>query len=122
MKKTFKKIALASLAFMPVIASAQASAGRITNLLGVIRDVMNFIIPLLITAGVIYFVWGVVQYIMNAGDEKAREVGRNKMVYGIIGLFVIVSMWGLVQFVGDTTGIGGGSVNPCEINPLDVNC
>ena len=44
----------------------------------------------------------------KAGDEKGREEGKSRMIWGIIGLFVIVSMWGLVRFVGETLGVDPG--------------
>ena len=43
---------------------------------------------------------------MNSGgnSEELRE-GRNTIIYGIIGLFVIVALWGLVLLVKSELGI-----------------
>ena len=47
------------------------------------------------------FFWGLVKFIMKAGDEKAVAEGRRLMLWGIVALFVMVSVWGLVYFIGD---------------------
>ena len=47
------------------------------------------------------FVIGVIQYVI-ASDEEAKTTGRNRMIYGIIGLVVIVALWGLVRIVTNT--------------------
>ncbi len=60
------------------------------------------IIPLLFAIAISVFVWGIIKYIRNAEDSKKREEGRNFMIYGIVSIFVIVSMWGLVGFLRNT--------------------
>ncbi len=60
------------------------------------------IIPLLFAIAISVFIFGVIKYIRNAEDSKKREEGRNFMIYGIVSIFVIVSMWGLVGFLRNT--------------------
>jgi len=64
-------------------------------------DILGALLPLLIAIGVIYFVWGVVSYVIG-DDEEAKEKGRNRIIYGIIGLAVIIGMWGLVKILTNT--------------------
>ena len=70
----------------------------------------KFIIPILVTLAVVIFIWGVSNFVLNAGDEEAREKGKQFMIWGIIALFVIVSVWGIVKLL--TTTFGFGSVIP----------
>lgn len=63
---------------------------------------MEAVIPILFSIAVIVFVWGVFRYVIAEGEEK--QVGKNVMIYGIIGLFVMVSVWGLVNVVYNTFG------------------
>jgi len=62
--------------------------------------------PLLISISVIVFIVGVIKYISNGDDSAKREEGRNFIMYGLIGLFVIVSVWGLVGVLQGTFGLG----------------
>ena len=66
-----------------------------------IGEILNSIIPLMIALAGVYVVWGVVSYII-ADEEEAKKKGRSKIVYGIIGLAIIISLWGLVNLVVKT--------------------
>lgn len=61
--------------------------------------------PLLISMAVIVFVIGVVKYIAGADEEAKRTEGRNFMIYGLVALFVMVSVWGLVGVLQGTFGM-----------------
>lgn len=66
------------------------------------------ILPLMVSVGVLYFVWGVIQYFI-ADSEEAKTKGKDTVVFGVIGLAVIVSTWGLVNIVRSTFGLDKGS-------------
>ena len=68
------------------------------------HQILNSIIPVLIALGVVYFVWGVVQYVI-AGGEEAKKKGRDRIIYGTIGLAVITGLWGLVTIIATTFGL-----------------
>src|SRR3989344_3284825 len=60
---------------------------------------------MVIAAAIVVFFWGVAQYIGGGDDEEKRSKARNTMIYGIIGIFSMVSIWGLVYFMADVLGI-----------------
>lgn len=60
---------------------------------------VNPIIGIVTGLAVIFFIGGLAKFILNAGDEKGREEGKKVMLWGIIALFVIVSMWGIVRIL-----------------------
>ncbi len=96
-----KKIIPLALVTMPFLAMAETIKGIITKITGVI----DVIIPLLITFAVLMLMWGIVQFITAAGDEEKRKKGKELIIYGIIGLFVMVSIWGLVGVLTGTFGL-----------------
>jgi len=63
------------------------------------------VIPLIMSLAVVMFIWGIVQYVISGDDEKKKEKGRNFMIWGIIALAVMVSVWGLVAILRNTFGI-----------------
>ncbi len=78
------------------------------DLLGLIvklQSILNSLVPIMVALGMVYFVWGVVQYVI-ADAEEAKKTGKNRIIYGIIGFAVIVSLWGLVNIVANTFGVG----------------
>lgn len=114
-----KKIFAFSMIFLPMLASAQLSVGE-QNLTGVVRFIqsaMNAATGLITAAAVVWFMWGVFTFIRAAGDEEARKEGSSKMIAGIIGIAVIVSVWGLVRWVTSTTGTGGATAVPTVTLP-----
>jgi hypothetical protein len=58
---------------------------------------------------VVYIVWGAFQMITS---EEKRASGRDTIVYGVIGLFVMISIWGFVNILDRTFNLQGGYVRP----------
>ena len=66
----------------------------------------NSVIPLIFALAVVFFVWGAINVlIINADDEKKREQGKQFMIWGIVALAVMLSIWGLVTILGNTFNI-----------------
>ena len=78
-------------------------------------------VPVLIAFGVVYFVWGVVRF-MIADGEEAKTKGKDQIIYGIIGLAVIVGVWGLVNIVVETFNIGGQTPTLEPLVTANSNC
>jgi predicted membrane channel-forming protein YqfA (hemolysin III family) len=104
MKKKLIVLSGLVLGLAPVLTFAQGSGDDAFGILQTIGDLLNAVIPVVILLGVVYFVWGVVSYVI-ASDEEAKKSGKNRMIYGIIGLAVIVALWGLVNILVDTFSI-----------------
>jgi hypothetical protein len=64
-----------------------------------------YLIPLLIGVAALTFLWGVYEFISSAGDEEKRKTGKNHIIYGLIGLVVMIAFWGLVATLQDYFGI-----------------
>lgn len=87
------------------------------DLLIKIQGLLNAVVPVLLALGVVYFVWGVVQY-MIGNSEEAKTKGRDTIVYGVIGLAVIIGLWGLVYIVTNTFKLGGPAPTKEQLNTL----
>jgi len=107
-----KAIAIAAASVMPLMAFAQATIDSVVSRFG---QIIQLLIPILITLAVIWFFWGLIEYIRGGAEDK--EKGRNIMIWGIIALFVMVSVFGLIQLIGGTFGIGQGGTIPVPVTP-----
>ncbi len=101
------------LAFLaPMLAFAQTLDTVVTK----VGSLINLVMPILISIAVVVFIWGIITYVI-AKDEEAKTQGRDKMIFGLIGLVAIVGMWGLVAIITNTFGIGtsgsSGVYAPC---------
>lgn len=90
---------------LPLTAAAQVS--NLEDVFQFINNLINTLLPLIIAAAVVYFIYGIARYVM-AGDEDAKSAAKDKIIYGVIGLFVMVSVWGLVNILTNT--FFGGTV------------
>ncbi len=113
-----KKLAfLSAFLITPLLASAQASGPRVDSvqdlgalLMGIINDVL---VPLVFAIAFIVFIWGVFVYFIQGGsDEEKRTQGQQLMLYGIIGFFVMVSVWGLVNILTGTFNLNNAVPKP----------
>lgn len=82
----------------PLLTFAQERSRGTKELLIGIGKLVDLLIPGGMIFALIYFVFGMAIFIKNAGNEEGREVGKFKMKWGIISLFVIASIWGIVIF------------------------
>lgn len=107
MNKKISKISLLStLAFtsvlaLPVFVHAQTFKSLVENVL--INGILRPLVPLLVGLAVVVFIYGVIVFTFSEGGEK-KEEAKNYMFWGIIGLFVMVSIWGMVAVLQRTFG------------------
>jgi hypothetical protein len=73
---------------------------------------------ILLMAGValLAFFYGLAKFIFKAGDEKGIEEGKNIMLWGLVALFVLVSVWGIIAFFQRDLGIFDGGI--IQLRPL----
>ena len=117
--KFFKKTIAAALAFLPFISFAQfryntigstrtygsysgGGSGGLWNLFFIVMDFLSQAVILLVALAVVFFLYGILKYITAGDDEEKRGKMKNVMIYGIIGLFVMISFWGIVNILINT--------------------
>lgn len=114
MKNKLVTLAGMVLGFSPVVAFAQLQTGTnpvgcgaygtvdtIPGIMCKVGEILTSAVPILVALGIVYFVYGVVTYVI-ADDEEAKSAGRGRILYGIVGLAVIVAVWGLVGILVKT--------------------
>ncbi len=111
--KKYTLVGLALLA-LPFLANAQATVGSLLTLVG---TTLSALVPLAIGLAVVLFLFGVIKYVTAGDNEEGRKNGRQLMLWGIVGLFVMVSVWGLVMVLNTTTGIGQGGTGTAPTLP-----
>ena len=82
---------------LPVFALAQPSDFK--GVVGIIGDILDLAYPVIIALTLLVFFWGLTRLLASGGDEKAVEEGKRLMFWGIVGLFVMLSMWAIVALL-----------------------
>lgn len=89
--------------FLPSIAFAQT--GGLLEYMTSFGGLLKLFVPIIFGLSLVYFFWGGAKFVLNAGDEKYRADGKNKLIWGIIALFVFVSILGILSTIGDLLDI-----------------
>ncbi len=106
LKATIVGIAL----FAPALAFAQ----DLTGVLSTLNVLVGAATPIVVALALVYFFWGLGNFILNSGNEEKRKSAIEIMIYGIIALFVMVSIWGIVNVL-QSTFLQGASNGPIQV-------
>lgn len=119
-----KKFAIAASAYLlPLAAFAttrDVGKDNIANLIGQINAVINTIIPFLVGLAVLIIIWGVFNYISGAGDEEKRAQAKQYIVWGVVGVFIMLSVWGLVNVLVNSFALRKGPLDSSQLPKFDT--
>ena len=97
--------------FLPQVAFAAPE--NVNELVRAINEfVINPIIILLFVLALIYFVWGLVKFIQESGSPDGRKTGGNHIMWGLIGMLIMVSVFFILNVILDTFGVNNVNLNP----------
>ncbi|MBP6908356.1 MAG: hypothetical protein KBB75_00860 [Candidatus Pacebacteria bacterium] len=85
--------------FIPV-----AEASVETLMKSINKVIINPLILFLFSIALVYFIYGLVQYFLSPDNEEVRKTSKTHMVWGVIGLFIMVSVFGILRLVLGTVG------------------
>jgi len=93
---------------LPVFALAQSDFTQLTSLGGnIILFINSTLVPLVFAIAFLVFIWGAARYfIFSGGSEEGKEAGKELMLWGLIGFFVMVAVWGIVNLLVGASGFG----------------
>ncbi len=91
--------------FVPVFANAET----LGSTLGTVSNLINMTIPIILALAILYFFWKVATYIFNSDDDQKRSAAIKGMVTGLIAIFVMVSVWGIIALLQQTFKVGGAA-------------
>ena len=67
--------------------------------------VIDPILAVIFSLGLFMFLWGLVEFLIAVKDGKPSEEGKRHMVYGLIGMLIMVSVYGIINMVVNTLGL-----------------
>ena len=95
-----KRAAISAALFwvFPLLAFAQDVTDIPSFVTRIITIINDAVIPLLIGVAFVTFLYGIYKYIVSVSVDK-KEEGRTLIIYGLVGLFIMLSAWGLVDIL-----------------------
>lgn len=78
------------------------------------KAIINPLIILMFAIAAIYFIYGLFEFIKDADSSDAREKGKQHIIWGLIGMFIMVAVYFIMELILGTLGIGS---NQIDISP-----
>ena len=85
-----------------IIPTAEASI--VTLMQSINKVIINPLIILLFALAVVYFLYGLARYLLSPENEEIRKSSKSHMLWGIIGMFIMVSVFGIMTLILTTLG------------------
>lgn len=112
--KKITTLGILFLAATPFLASAQ-NLTPFVSIIEAVGTIVNLLIPILVGVAIIVFFWGLIKYIRESG--KGHEQGRNIMIAGLVSLFVMVCLYGIINFAAGALNISGNNTATVPVAP-----
>ena len=101
MTTIIKKITLVIIAFSPALVFAASANFKdfVTNLISIFNDI---IVPGIFAVAIFAFILAAFKYTVTSGDEDRVNEAKKTLTYGVLAIFVMISLWGLVNILTNT--------------------
>ncbi len=63
------------------------------------------LVLLVFAAGFFLFMWGLVMFLWNSKEGEIADTGKQHMLWGVVGMFIMVSVAGIIATITGTFGI-----------------
>jgi hypothetical protein len=104
--------------FIPFIAFA-AEARTIQDVLRNLGNIISVATPIVVAGALLGFFWGLALYLFGTSVDEKRKKGLAIMVWGIVALFVMLSIFGIVNAIQNGLGLRTGTIQTPIIQPMD---
>lgn len=89
-----------------VFAKAKATPGVATLVNGIMSKIVLPILEGFFLFTILIFIWGVVDLIVHAADPDGRRKGEQHVLWGIVGITIMVCAYGIIRLIAATVGAG----------------
>ena len=108
MKKYLQAAAIYTLTLAPFAASA-ATNQKLSDVISTIAGYLDSALKLVMGLAVLFFVWNVVRYFILKSDSANKAEAAQYVMWSLIGFFVILSLWGLVNILMSTFNLNNNT-------------
>ena len=124
-KRRLQRNPAEGLLFPGGIGGSGGTGGTFGNILTTLGNLIAQATPIIVAFALLGFFWGLAIYIFNAGNEKKKAQGRNIMIWGILALFIMLSVFGIIRALQSTLNLDNSQLQSNEIpcvNTQDTPC
>lgn len=89
----------------PTLATAAAATSTDVILHNIYNFVVEPVLFFMVTVAAVVFVWGIIEFIAGAGNEEKRRLGQKHILWGLIGLLIMLSVFGIASVIANTLDV-----------------
>lgn len=82
--------------------------------------IINPLISFLFALAILYFLYGVFEFLSNQENEEAKTIGKSHMMWGIIGITIMMGVWTILGMLLKTLNINDVKITP-DSNEVKLN-
>lgn len=82
--------------------------------------IINPLIYFLFALAVVFFLYGVLEFIFNQENEEKKTTGKSHMLWGIVGITIMLSVWTILNMILSTLNIPKSQIDP-ESGTVNLN-
>ena len=109
MSITKTRYILSSLILCPYVTKAQSIKSGEDLVQGIATHIVNPIIRVFFAVALAFFLWGVISMIASGEKEEARQKGRDHILWGLVGMGIMIAAFSLLKLVTSTFGVDASS-------------
>lgn len=98
--------------FLSIFSAQIAYASVDTFIWNVNREIINPLIIFLFALAVVLFLYGLVEFIKNGANDEKRTIGKSHMIWGIVGLTIMIGVWAILGIILSTLDIQKDEIDP----------
>lgn len=83
-------------------AASAAAPKDFADFVKIFTDLIGALVPIVFAFALVVFFWGIAQFILSADDANKRTESKQIMIWGVIALFVMLSIWGIIGVLKST--------------------
>ncbi len=121
-EKIMRVVSAASVGLIALMSSSGTAYAQSTNIDDLITKFGTYIVdPILLVifaAGFFMFMWGLFQFMLNISRGEDTSDGKRHMIYGTLGMLIMVSVYGIIAFLDNTFGL---NVSNPDVNTQNVS-
>ena len=111
-----RTIALASIPFLAIAQGPDAT--QVNSIFKNVLSLLTVVVQITILCAFITFGWGIIKLITAGGDAKKLGDAKKIVTWGVIGMFILASLFGIITFIQTYIGItAGGSIKAPTLFP-----
>ena len=101
---------------MDLFSTKVAHGARNLNefIINVDKFVINPLILFLFALALVFFLYGVFEFIANLGNDEKKTTGKSHMLWGIVGLTIMMGVWTILGIILNTLNVPKDQINPEE--------